>query len=164
MTAIKLINCQSMGEHDLPSEENLKLWLSATEYQFVERKSKSDKGGWLRTAVAFANSNPTSSPGVLYIGVDNNGSIVGLTNKELEDTMKSLGAYVAEHSWPPVPLIPMILTVDGKSCIAAIVPYSAQRPHFAGKAYVRRGTETVDASEPQYDELIAVRIGKARRS
>lgn len=157
-----LIDYRAMDEHGVPSDADLKLWLTATEYQFVERKAKNDRGGWLRTVVAFANSNPIGTPGVLYIGVSDDGNILGLGPKELEDTMKSLGAYIAEHTWPPVPLIPISLTVDGKSCIAAVVPYSSQRPPFAGKAYLRRGTETLDASEKEYDELIATRNGKAR--
>ena len=39
----------------------------------------------------------------------------------------------------------------------------ALRPHFAGLAYVRKGSETFDASEQQFDELIARRNSKAAR-
>lgn len=152
-----------MDEHGIPSEADLKLWLTAAaEYQFVERKSKTDTRGWVRSVVAFANSNPIGSVGVLYIGVKDDGTIPGLGQKELEDTMKSLGSTIAEYTWPPVFVMPITVTVEGKSCIAAVVPYSDQRPHFAGKAYVRRGTETVDATAAQYDELIATRNSKAR--
>jgi hypothetical protein len=40
---------------------------------------------------------------------------------------------------------------------------SELRPHFSGLAYVRRGSETFDASEQQFDELIAQRNSKAAR-
>lgn len=42
-----------------------------------------------------------------------------------------------------------------------IVPGSDQRPHFAGPSYVRVGSETLVASEPQFQALIAQRQGKA---
>jgi hypothetical protein len=40
------------------SDIDLAARLTDTEDHFTERKSKSDKGGWLRTTVAFANSTP----------------------------------------------------------------------------------------------------------
>jgi hypothetical protein len=52
------------------------------------------------------------------------------------------------------------LTHEGRECVAVIVPGSANRPHFAGRAYVRNGTETNDASEQQFDRLIADRTSR----
>ncbi|MGA2429653.1 MAG: ATP-binding protein [Candidatus Acidiferrum sp.] len=46
-----------------------------TENNFIERKTASDTRGWPETAVAFANSCPVGFPGVLYVGVANNGTI-----------------------------------------------------------------------------------------
>jgi hypothetical protein len=46
--------------------------------------------------------------------------------------------------------------------VAVAVPGSPERPHFAGRAYVREGTQTKDASARQFEELIASRSGKAR--
>jgi predicted HTH transcriptional regulator len=143
-----------MNSQSNPSQQELQLWLNAVEYQFAERKSKKDKGGWLKTIVAFANSTPANTVSVLYIGANDDGSLEGMTDKEIEDTMKSLGAYIGAHSWPFINTIPIPLEKEGKKCLVMIVPYSAQRPHFAGRAYVRRGTETIDASEAQYEELI----------
>jgi hypothetical protein len=151
-----------MDNYSHPSQEELKLWINALEYQFVERKSKTDKGGWLRTIIAFANSNPPDTVCVLYIGANDDGSLEGMTDREIEDVMKSVGAHTKAHSWPPIPIIPMPLERGGKKSLAIVVPYSVQRPHFAGKAYVRRGTETVDASESQYEELVATRNTKTR--
>ena len=45
------------------------------EDHFVERKTASDKKDWLKTIVAFANSTPDGSTGVLFIGVTNEGVI-----------------------------------------------------------------------------------------
>jgi hypothetical protein len=52
---------------------------------------------------------------------------------------------------------------DGRQCIAAIIPGSEGRPHFAGRAFVRRGTETRDASDLEFETLIAERSSKTRK-
>ena len=142
------------------SDDDLIAKLTSVEDQFVERKSKSDKGGWLRTTVAFANSTPIGETAVLFIGVDNDGVITD--NANVEDTMKSYSDTISNSVWPLIYTAPRVVTLDGKSCIAVIIPGSAERPHFAGKSYVRSGTQSVDASETQYTELIAERMSKVR--
>ena len=42
-----------------------------------------------------------------------------------------------------------------------IIPHSTQKPHFAGGCYVRVGSESVQATQAKYDELIATRNSKA---
>ena len=54
-----------------------------------------------------------------------------------------------------------VLLKDGKQFLAIIVPGSENRPHFAGPSYIRVGSETKVASEPQFQELIAQRQSKA---
>ena len=44
--------------------------------------------------------------------------------------------------------------------MAVIVPGSPDRPHFTGKAYVRVGPKTEEASEQQFENLIAQRSSK----
>jgi hypothetical protein len=132
--------------------------LTAVEDQFVERKSKGDKGEWLQTTVAFANSTPIGYPAVLFIGVDNEGVIA--ENLKVEDLMKSFADHVSAKAWPPIYTAPHILTHDGKSCIAVIIPGSESRPHFAGKSYVRKGTQTEEASDDQFQKLVAERTAK----
>ena len=44
-----------------------------------------------------------------------------------------------------------------------IVIGSELRPHFAGPAYVRRGSESIDATQEQLDLLIAQRSSKVYR-
>jgi predicted HTH transcriptional regulator len=81
--------------------------LRPTEDSLVERKSKSDEGGWLRkeggwlrTVVAFANSAPVNYPAVLFLGVSNSGDIA--PDLKVEDLMKSFTACIANRTWPPV--------------------------------------------------------------
>src|SRR5258708_2074120 len=130
------------------SDIDLAARLSDTEDHFTERKSKNDKGGWLRTTVAFANSTPIGYPSVLFVGVENNGTITD--NGNIEDLMKSYSDSIASNCYPPIYTMPRVFTHNGKSCIAIIIPGSEARPHFAGLAYVRDGTQTRDASEEQY--------------
>jgi hypothetical protein len=134
--------------------------LTSVEDQFVERKSKSDKGGWLRTTVAFANSTPIGYPAVLFIGVGDDGTIAD--NVNVGDTMKWYSDVINNGVWPPIYTAPRSLTHTGKSFIAVIIPGSAERPHFVGKSYVRSGTQSIEATEAQYTELIAQRLSKAR--
>lgn len=50
----------------------------------------------------------------------------------------------------------------GKYIVAVIVQPDSDKPHFAGPAFVRVGSESKKASEVQFDELITSRTNKAR--
>jgi predicted HTH transcriptional regulator len=143
------------------SPEVLELKLKSAEHDFVERKSKSDRGGWLETAVAFANSAPIGYPAVLFVGADNDGN-PHLERTELEDVTKSISDTL-ERPFPAIyrHVVPLHLT-DG-CCLAVIIPGSVARPHFAGQAFVRVGAETKRASDVQFENLIAQRDSKARK-
>ena len=53
--------------------------------------------------------------------------------------------------------------MSGVEIVAIIVPFSANRPHFTGQSYVRRGSESIRASEEVFEELILSRNDKVRR-
>ena len=141
------------------SDQDLLLRLRTFEDSFVERKSSSDKGGWLRTVVAFANSAPVGAPAVLFIGVADDGTIQSDINLE---TVQQKFSSVISKAYPPIATFPKVLEQGGKQFLAVIVPGSPERPHFAGRAYIRDGSQTKKASEPQFAELIAQRNSKAR--
>jgi len=54
-----------------------------------------------------------------------------------------------------------ILKHGGRQFLAVLIPGSEYRPHFAGKAFVRDGSQTVTASAEQFARLIAERNSKA---
>jgi hypothetical protein len=144
------------------SDDDLISKLTDTEDNFTERKSASDKGGWLQTAVAFANSCPVGFPAILYVGVNNDGTVQHRIDAiNFEDLQKSISGMIG-HAWPPIYILPKTLKKDGLEFVAVIIPGSALRPHFSGPAWVRIGPETRQASEPQFDELIAQRSSKVR--
>ena len=132
------------------------------EDHFVERKTSGDsKKDWLKTAVAFANSAPAGFPCVLYLGVKDNGEI---ESKPVNlDTLQKTFTEVMKDAYPPVPYLTKIITDGERAALAVIVFGSELRPHFAGPAYVRKGSKSIDASEEQFAELIAQRNSKAAR-
>jgi hypothetical protein len=146
---------------NLPTGEELLLWLRDPEHAFAERKVSSDAKDWLKTVVGFANSTPVNYPAVLYIGVRNNGEPEEKA-VDLDSVQRTLSDKL-KAAYPPIYTYPRILEVDGKKVLAVIVPGSPARPHFAGPAYIRDGSKTVNASKEQFDQLIAQRNSKAYR-
>lgn len=148
------------------SEERLLHLLRSTEHDFVERKPKGQYGDWLQTAVAFANSAPQGFPAVLFVGVDNSGTPQeqdDAPGKPLQERLESLQKSITDtldKAYPPIYRLCLPLRVDGGGCVAVIIPGSKNRPHFARKAYVRKGPSTTEASEDQFNSLIAERSAK----
>jgi len=144
------------------SDEDFLKHLADTESNFIERKTISDSRGWLKTAVAFANSCPIGYPGLLYVGVNDDGTIQkhqGTHN--FEKLQKSVTERINE-AWPPIYHFTKVLNKEGSQFIAVVIPGSSLRPHFSGPAFVRVGPKTKDASEEEYDKLIAQRSSKVR--
>jgi hypothetical protein len=139
-------------------EVDLLAKLKNFEDHFVERKVVNDHKDWKKTAVAFANSAPVGLPAVLYIGVRDNGAIE-TPQKNLDEAQKKFNA-IMEKVYPRIPYVTKIINDGGLQALAVIIPGSVSRPHFAGLAYVRRGSESPEASEAQYAELIAQRNSK----
>lgn len=142
------------------SDADLAARLTDTEDHFTERKAKNDKGGWIRTTVAFANSAPIGYPAILFVGVLDDGTITD--NGKIEDLVKSYSDTISNGCYPPIYTMPQVFTHSGKSCVVVTIPGSEQRPHFSGLSYIRDGTQTRPASEKQFGELIAQRLSKVR--
>ena len=127
---------------------------------FTERKTEAAKPAeFKRTLVAFANSVSEGQTAVLFIGVADDGRMIGVANPD--SLQKKLGEIAAKGCYPPVKCQSQVITVDGRSVVAVLVETSMERPHFAGQAFVRRGSESVVASMDVYGELIASRNTKA---
>jgi predicted HTH transcriptional regulator len=141
-----------------PTEADLIVRIRSTEDAFTERKTVGDSRDWVKTIVAFANSVPLGHAGILYIGVKDTGELE--TKGVFDSVQKTLGDK-AKEIYPKVFYTPKTLEVDGKECLAVVVPGSPNRPHFAGPSYIRDGSVTRVASEPQFDSLIAERTSMA---
>lgn len=144
---------------EYPTEEELLERLKHVEDNFTEHKSSSVNVGEIRrTVVAFANSVPEGQTGILYIGVRHNRDIEGLPNADkLQRTVRRI---CEKDCYPPVAHRSQVLYEQGRAFLAIVVPASDNPPHFSGRAHVRIGSETVDASEKLFDELVTRRLSK----
>ncbi len=151
-----------MDPGSMPTDEWLLSLLRNGEDHIAERKSGSDKDGWVKTVVAFANSVPIGSPAVLFIGVDSKGNMVEPNTGDAWDAFQRDKLFPElDRIYPPVYRIPRTLTDEGgRKCVAVIVPVSPDRPHFAGHSFVRNGSRTDRADELQFQALIAQRSSK----
>src|SRR4029453_10322518 len=113
---------------------------------FVERKASLDPEELRQVVVAFANSLAEENEGIVLYGVTDNGSIRGV--EDPDGLQKSVRRHL-QRCYPPVLGVvqTQVDTVEGRPIVAVIVKASADRPHFTGGAWVRKGSETVHASE-----------------
>lgn len=141
------------------SEQSLLLRLKSTEHDFVERKPKSQKGEWLQVAIAFANSAPIGWPCILFAGASDDG-VPQEKPEHLEGLVRSVTGMM-DQAYPPIYRHVVPLTTPEGCCVAVIIPGSPERPHFAGKAYVRREDGIREASSEEYLGLLAERSSVA---
>ncbi len=142
------------------SIEELKRRVSNCEDSLTERKSSGAFNDVIKTVVGFANSVPENRTGVLFVGVNNNGEIIGVENPDkLQKTIRNI---CENECHPPIWANICALNFDEKTVIAVEVPYSPKKPYFAGQAFVRIGTETKNASEELFNELILHHLEKVK--
>jgi hypothetical protein len=117
-----------------------------------------------KVAASFVNSVPEDRTAVLYIGVANDGTIVGVSNDDAEKFQIRVRRICEDECFPPIAIkFVEVLNIEGKNVIAFEFGLSPNRPHFTGHAYLRIGSESVKASASKLDELIASRNTKAGR-
>jgi hypothetical protein len=143
------------------SDERLLERLRNGEDNFVERKTIGQQSKVLRVAVSFANSAPIGMACVIYFGVNDDSSLEG-KDFDTDDFQKKIN-NILDRTYPRVPYQQKTLQVGSKQIVAVIVIGSELRPHFAGASFVRRGSETMEASQEQLDLLIARRSSKMYR-
>lgn len=142
-------------------KERLLQRLSNNEDNFIERKPESaGKSDWKRTIVAFANSVDKEDTAILFIGVEDDGSIKGVLNSD--SIQKKIRKICKDECYPPIDYKSEVFTIDGKNVLAILIEESKNRPHFAGPAYMREGSESVKASKEQYRDLITSRMDPCR--
>ncbi len=141
------------------TDQDILLRLTAFEDSFVERKTSSDSKDWLKTAVAFANSAPVGYPAILFIGVRNDGSIEDEVN--LDSLQQTLSEKLSV-AYPAIYFMSRALRREGQQFLAVLIPGSESRPHFAGPAYIRDGSRSIQSSAAQFEILIAERNTKVR--
>jgi len=123
----------------------------------TERKPEgAGSSDFKETIVAFSNSVPEGALGVLFVGVANSGEVLGCGG--VESLEKSIARICENDCYPPITIRFECRAMDeGKPVLAVIVPHSTRRPHFAGHAFQRVGSQNRKADEPLYAEFIAAR-------
>lgn len=142
------------------NDRDILLRLPSAEDSTVERKTASDYRDCLKTAVAFSNSLPVDDPGIIFVGVGNDGTVQENTN--VDSLQMKITAELTKIYPPIYPQMKAMRTDDSKEFLAIIVRGSANRPHFAGPSFIRKGSQSVVASEEQFERLIVQRTSLGR--
>jgi hypothetical protein len=117
-----------------------------------------------KTVVSFANSVREGHTGVLFIGVANDGAVTGVPTDDTDKIQQKVRRVCEEDCFPAIAIhLVNVITINGKHVIAFEFGPSQNRPHFAGHAYIRVGSESVKASASKLDELIASKNTTAGR-
>ena len=143
------------------TDEELKCRLSDFEDGWTERKENIKSTDDIRkTLVAFANSVPDGDEAVLFVGVADGGNIIGVDNPE--KAQNSISKTASEWCYPPIKHTVRVIGANDNCVVAVIVQASHNKPHFAGPAFIRSGSQSKIASIEVFNQLIASRISKAR--
>jgi hypothetical protein len=141
------------------TDEDIIARLTAVEDATVERKTSSDYRDWVKAAVAFSNSLENDQPGVLFVGVYDDGRIEENKTQNFEKLQMRVSDELS-NIYPPISPTILVRHKENKTFLAVIIYGSPNRPHFAGKSYRRDGTKSVDASEQHIEQFIALRSSK----
>ncbi|HEV7746139.1 MAG TPA: ATP-binding protein [Pyrinomonadaceae bacterium] len=134
-------------------KEKLKSRLRDHEYGWVERKTQNIQSDEILEAlVGFANSVPKGEKGLLFIGVGDDGSLLDVDNT---DKLQKKIHRLAEWCYPPVIYQCQVVEENNIHVVAVIIEASLEKPHFAGPAYIRVGSQFQKASPRLFRELIA---------
>lgn len=128
------------------------------EHSLLERKTESYKDSqFLATFVAFANSVPPDETALVLIGETDKGEVVGVKNP---DGMQKRVRKIFDNIYP-TPFWKQNLYGEGEcKCIRVEIRNNGMAPHFAGAAWVRKGSETVKATDEMLQRLVDLRSGK----
>lgn len=132
------------------NEKGLKQAVSQREGEALEFKSSiNDPSRLVEIAASFANT----AGGVLLVGVNDDGKILGVSIGR--GTIENLTNVITDNTDPVI--YPRITTpvIDGKKIISVEISPSGQRPHLAyGKPFKRSGSVTKLMSRNEYERLL----------
>jgi hypothetical protein len=125
----------------------------------LERKTESDLRDLPKTLVAFANSVKPEHTAVILIGEKDDGTVQGVT--DADNIQKTIRKH-CDKIYPPIIWKSKVYEKDGKTCVRIEIEYDGETPHFGDAAWVRRGSETIKATDEVFQKLIELRLGKVR--
>jgi hypothetical protein len=125
----------------------------------LERKVESDLKDLLKTLIAFSNSVRPGHTATILIGEKDDGSIQGVRNP---DNIQKAVREECEKIYPPIVWRSRVYEKEQKPCIRVEIEYDGETPHFGGVAWIRRGSESVKATDQIFQKLIEFRNSKVR--
>jgi hypothetical protein len=125
----------------------------------LERKTEGDLRDLLKTMVAFANSVRPNHIATILIGERDDGTVKGVTNP---DNIQKKIREESEKIYPAIIWSSQVYEKDGLFCVRVEIEYSGETPHFGGIAWIRKGSETVKATDEVFQSLIDLRSDKVR--
>ena len=114
------------------------------EDNLLERKLESDLKDLRKTLVAFANSVKPGHTAVVLIGETDKGAIQGVI---YPDHIQKKIRETCEDIYPPILWRCFVYQKECKDCVRVEIEYDGETPHFGGKAWVRKGSTTKEASD-----------------
>jgi len=136
--------------------ENIWARISEPESGVIERKPDgAGEKDFKETIVAFANSIPGGAEAVLFIGVADDGAILGC--RGVESLQKTITRICTNECYPPIAHQIESRDFAGKLVVAVRVPHSDKSPHFSGHAFRRVGAQNIKADEAAYSDFIVAR-------
>jgi hypothetical protein len=147
------------------NQSSLRARIADLEDSLIERKRGFQSKDEIRKAVvSFANSVPEGHTAVLFIGVADDGAVIGIAADQTDKVQQQIRRVCEDDCFPPISIhLADVITLNGKHVVAFEFAPSRNRPHFTGHAYIRTGSESVKASASKLDELIASRNTTAGR-
>lgn len=146
------------------NESQLKAMISDLESDRVERtKSGKDTDKYAQAICAFANDLPYHrQPGYLLIGVDDNGTLSGLT--VTDELLKNLGAIRSDGNVLPQPMmnIAKFSLENGEVAVVEVFPSDLPPVRYKGRVYIRVGPRKAIANEQEERVLSEKRVALAR--
>ena len=134
------------------------------EFKELDRQSGKLPDSISKEIISFANTDG----GDIYIGIQNDGTVVGVQNPD--DVMTRLSNVAHDTILPDIIPFLQIRTVetDGKSVVKASVAVGTERPYYLASkglkpsgVYVRRGSACVPLSEAGIRQMILETSGKS---
>jgi hypothetical protein len=125
----------------------------------LERKTESDLKDLRKTLVAFANSVKPGHTAVILIGERDDGTIQGVKSP---DNIQKKVRETCDEIYPPILWKSKVYEKEEMHCVRVDIEYDGETPHFGGSSWVRKGSETIKASDEVFQKLIELRLGKVR--
>lgn len=122
-----------------------------------EKKVESDLKDLLKTLVAFANSVAPGDTAQIFIGERDNGTVQGVTDT---DKIQKSVTKEAGRIYPEIFYRTEVYERDAKQCVRVDIEHNGLAPHFSGAAWVRKGSQTMKATEELYQKMVEQRHSK----